>query len=440
VTNLHGWGRFPSTDVEVVMPLWGSERQALVHEDSQSATPGKLIPRGLGRSYGDSALAQRVLSTRYLDHFRAFDPATGLLTCEAGVSLDSILRTFVPRGWFLPVAPGTRFVTVGGAIASDVHGKNHHGAGTFGQHVRSIEVILGNGEHIAASPVENADLFHATCSGMGMTGLIRSAVLQLKHITTSDIIETTVKTPNLEATLEAFASHTAMTYSVAWIDCLARGTSLGRSLLKFGEHAPDGPLQVQSLKAFRVPFDLPASFLNQFSARVFNAVYYGQVREVRSLRKIPFEPFFFPLDTVGDWNRLYGKPGFLQYQFVLPREAGKEGLKEVLDRIACSGQGSFLAVLKVLGPSNKNLLSFPMEGYTLALDFKAEPSVFELLDDLDAMVTHHGGRTYLAKDARMTEATFKQSYRRWEEFEEVRHRWHASGKFSSRQSKRLGLL
>lgn len=431
--DLYGWGRYPRLNAQVMFPPSAAQCATTLLD----AAP--LMTRGMGRSYGDSSLGAQVLSTRYLDHFQHFDAATGLLTCEAGMSLDTILRTFVPKGWFLPVTPGTRFVTVGGAIASDVHGKNHHGEGTFGLHVRSIQMLLGNGDQVTASPVENADLFHATCGGMGLTGIILSATVQLKPIGASDIIETTIKAPSLDAVLEAFDAHAATTYSVAWIDCLARGASLGRSLLMLGEHATDGSLLVQAPKALPVPIDMPAGLLNPATVQAFNALYYGRVRQARSTRRIAFEPFFYPLDAIHHWNRLYGKPGFVQYQFVLPRTAGVSGLREVLERIAQSGRGSFLAVLKVFGPANANLMSFPIEGYTLALDFKAEPAVFELLDTLDRIVLHHGGRLYLTKDARMSEATFKAGYPRWSEFESVRAHWHAHGKFASSQSIRLGL-
>lgn len=432
--ELYGWGRYPRLDAQVALPLSATQCAVAL----QGAAP--LIARGLGRSYGDSALAPQVLSTRHLDHFQAFDAASGLLACAAGVSLDDILHTFVSRGWFLPVTPGTRFVTVGGAIASDVHGKNHHGVGTFSAHVRRMEILLGNGERVTVSPTENSDLFHATCGGMGLTGVILSATVQLKPIRASDIIETTIKAPNLDAVLEAFDAHAASTYSVAWIDCLARGASLGRSLLMLGEHATDGLLTVQPPRALPVPIDMPAGLLNRVSVQAFNTLYYGRVRRAQSTRRIPFEPFFYPLDALSGWNRLYGKAGFVQYQFVLPKAAGVAGLREVLELIAQSGRGSFLAVLKVFGAANANHLSFPIEGYTLALDFKAEPAVFELLDALDCVVLHHGGRLYLTKDARMSEATFKASYPRWSEFEQVRARWHAHGKFASAQSRRLGLL
>lgn len=431
--ELHGWGRYPRSEANVVLPLSASQCAVILQGQAT------LVARGMGRSYGDSALAAQVLSTRHLDHYQAFDATTGLLTCESGVSLDAILRTFVPRGWFLPVTPGTRFITVGGAIASDVHGKNHHGAGTFSLHVRSVRMLLGNGEQVTASPTSNADLFHATCGGMGLTGIILSATVQLKPISASDIIETTIKASSLEAALEAFDTHTGATYSVAWIDCLARGPGLGRSLLVLGEHSIDGQLNVQPPKALPMPVDMPASLLNQRTVQAFNALYYGRVRQARSTRRVPFEPFFYPLDAISDWNRLYGKHGFVQYQFVLPKAAGTAGLREVLALVAQSGRGSFLAVLKMFGKSNSNLLSFPMEGYTLAMDFKAEPAVLDLLDVLDRIVLQYGGRLYLAKDARMKEATFRAGYPLWPEFEKVRARWHAHGKFASHQSIRLGL-
>ncbi|MBI5257582.1 MAG: FAD-binding oxidoreductase [Burkholderiales bacterium] len=431
--ELHGWGRYPRLEAQVARPRAAADCAGLL------AGPGPLIARGLGRSYGDSALAAQVLSTASLDHFQAFDPATGVLRCEAGVSLADILRCFVPRGWFLPVTPGTRFVTVGGAIASDVHGKNHHLDGTFANHVRSLVLLLGNGECVTASPGENAELFHATCGGMGLTGIILGAEIQLQAIRSSEIVETTLRCPDLGSVLQAFDTHARARYSVAWIDCLARGARLGRSLLMLGDHAQEGPLGLQPGAPLPVPVDLPAGLLNRSTMRAFNALYYRRVRQARSTRRIPFEPFFYPLDALANWNRLYGRPGFVQYQFVLPRSAGLAGLREVLERIAASGRGSFLAVLKVFGPANRNLLSFPTEGYTLALDFKAEPAVFELLDTLDRSVLQHGGRLYLTKDARMSEATFKAGYPQWQAFEDVRARWFAHGRFASAQSRRLGL-
>ena len=430
--DICGWGRTLRVDADVSIPLSNTQcTQALIKTES-------LIARGLGRSYGDSSLACHVLDTHLLDHFIAFDDTTGLLTCAAGVSLDDILHVFVARGWFLPITPGTRFITMGGAIASDVHGKNHHMDGTFTDHVTQIELLLGNGERVFASREENTDLFHATCGGMGLTGIILSASLRLKSIHSSDIIATTIKTPDLDAVLAAFSEHANSTYSVAWIDCLARGKSLGRSLLMLGDHADHGPLIDHFAKKNSIPFDMPSCLLNQVTAKAFNALYYRASLQTNHTQRMHFDSFFYPLDSLGNWNRLYGKQGFVQYQFVLPLVAGVAGLRDVLEHIAASGRASFLAVLKRFGKANQNHLSFPMEGYTLALDFKAEPAVFELLNELDKRVFNHGGRLYLAKDARMSEAGFKASYLRWQEFEAVRAKYDAMGKFVSMQSQRLG--
>lgn len=431
--EIYGWGRYPRVEAKILCPLSTGECAGAI------AGIQTLIPRGLGRSYGDSSLAPQVLDTRYLNHLLDFDDTTGLLTCAAGVSLSDILRVFVPRGWFLPVMPGTRFVTVGGAIASDVHGKNHHHVGTFTRHIQSIELLLGNGDRIVTSLQNKPELFHATCGGMGLTGIILSAAIQLKAIRGSDIIQTTFKAPNIETVLEAFETHANATYSVAWIDCLARGKHLGRSLLMLGEHAQDGPLHVGENQSIPVPFDMPTSLLNHAAVKAFNTLFYGKALRSKYTRRIPFEPFFFPHDKLANWNRLYGRHGFVQYQLVLPKEAGVVGLRDVLNRIANSGRGSFLAVLKLFGKANPNHLSFAMKGYTLALDFKVEPPVFELLDNLDRVVLNYGGRIYLSKDARMTEVTFKSSYPRWQEFEQVRAEYHALGKFASVQSRRLGL-
>ncbi|MBA5685758.1 FAD-binding oxidoreductase [Rugamonas apoptosis] len=436
MTPLAGWGRYPRQDAQLLLPLTASQ----CAQQLRDGAGGALIARGQGRAYGDSALAPHVMAMRQLDHLLAFDPATGLLRCAAGVTLDTLLRVFVPQGWFPPVTPGTRHVTVGGAIASDVHGKNHHLDGTFCDHVRALELVLGNGERVTTSPTAHPELFHATCGGMGLTGVIVAATVQLKPVRSSEVIETTIKTANLEATLAAFEQHRASTYSVAWIDCLARGARLGRSLLMLGEHAPDGALAVRDGGALPVPLDMPAGLLNRASIGAFNALYYHRAWRRHSTRRIPFEPFFYPLDALAGWNRLYGKAGFLQYQFVLPKQAGVAAMREVLSAIADSGRGSFLAVLKTFGPANANYLSFPTEGYTLALDFKAEPAVFALLERLDPIVLGHGGRLYLAKDARMSAATFRHSYPHWQRFEQVRADWHAHGHFASLQSRRLGLL
>lgn len=432
---IHGWGRYPIVDAEVVLPSSRAAARAALDRAMNSS----LIPRGMGRSYGDSALAPRVIGTRQLDLLLDFDEATGVVRCNAGVTLAELLEVFVPRGWFLPVTPGTKFVTLGGAIASDVHGKNHHVDGCFSEFVEQFDLLLGDGQVVGCSRTEHAELFRATCGGMGLTGMILEASVRLKPIRSATLDQTTLKARHLADAMELFDAHHGSTYSVAWIDCLAGGDALGRSLVMVAEHARDGELAAPAKRAVAVPVDMPSQLLNRYSIAAFNTLYYNRVRSRRSVQRVHYEPFFYPLDGILRWNRLYGKNGFTQYQFVIPNAAGLDGMSAILRRIAASHRGSFLAVLKAFGPENANLLSFPLQGYTLALDFKLEPGLFALLDELDAMVLDYGGRIYLTKDARMSEATFKKSYPRWQAFQAVREQYRAAGKFASHQSRRLGL-
>ncbi|HNP30011.1 MAG TPA: FAD-binding oxidoreductase [Nitrospirales bacterium] len=429
--RIHGWGGYPTIDAEVLTPLSQSECGQVIGDHP-------VIARGMGRSYGDSANAHTVIQTTYLDHYMAFDQEAGVLTCEAGVPLRELLNFIVPKAAFIPVTPGTSYVSVGGMIAGDVHGKNHHVAGTFCQHVQSLNLMLGTGEVVTISPTQMPELFHATCGGMGLTGIILSATIKLQPISSSNIILRTMKAGCLEEVCEQFETHAASTYSVAWIDCLANGKQIGRSVLMLGEHAEDGKLRVNTNPPIAVPSHMPASLLNKWSVKAFNAFYYAKAKHGLT-ETIPFQPYFYPLDKLANWNRLYGKQGFVQYQLVLPKTQGVAGMRAILTKIVASGRASFLAVLKMFGPQNDNLLSFPMAGYTLALDFKMSKETITLLHELDDIVVSSGGRIYLTKDALMTEATFKASYPRWQEFEEIRHKHGAIGKFGSAQSKRLGL-
>ncbi|NTS75939.1 FAD-binding oxidoreductase [Catenovulum sp. SM1970] len=433
--ELTSWGQYPRANSELFSPSNQlSLTNALIEQTEASS-----IARGLGRSYGDSALANKVIRSNQFTHFIDFDVEKGILTCGSGVSLADILATFVPKGWFVQVTPGTKFVTVGGAIASDVHGKNHHLDGCFSQHVLGFKMALASGEVVHCSRQSHPELFFATCGGMGLTGVIVEVELQLLPISSSYINQTTIKAENLEQALTLFEQHYDTTYSVAWIDCLATGDSLGRSLLMFGEHDSDGALEAGSEGKLAVPFNMPSFLLNKYSIQAFNSLYYARVRESESQQYIHYEPFFYPLDGIHNWNRMYGKNGFTQYQFAIPKENGLAGMTEILTRISDSKRGSFLAVLKAFGQANDNYLSFPIEGYTLALDFKLEPGLFELLEELDQIVLAYGGRLYLTKDARMSEQTFKQSYPLWTEFDRVRKEYGADKLFNSHQSKRLGL-
>lgn len=430
----HGWGRYPVVDAEIRSPSTRSAATALL------ASSTSLIPRGMGRSYGDSALADRIVGTAHLNLLSDFDASSGTLRCGAGTTLADLLDVFLPRGWFLPVTPGTKFVSVGGAIASDVHGKNHHVDGCFSEFLDSFDLLLASGDIVNCSRERHEDLFRATCGGMGLTGMIIDVTLRLRRVGSAFIEQTTLKARNLDEAFALFDAHRNATYSVAWIDCVAQGDSrMGRSLVMLGEHAAQGALTVHSKSPMTVPVDMPAALLNRFSISAFNALYYHRVRADRSRTLIRYDPYFYPLDGILHWNRLYGKRGFVQYQFVLPKPAGVMGMRTILRAIAASGRGSFLAVLKAFGAENANLLSFPMEGYTLALDFKLDDGLFPLLDELDAMVLDHGGRIYLSKDARMSAQTFRKSYPRWEAFQSTRAQYGALGKFASRQSQRLGL-
>ena len=431
-TVISGWGGYPKQKAQVLMPssLSTYKRHLQQHEC--------VIARGMGRSYGDSAIAPTVLQTTYCDHFVAFDAATGLITVEAGMKLRDVLNVTVKHGWFLPVTPGTSFVTVGGAIASDVHGKNHHVAGTFGQYVLSMSILLGTGEVFTTSLTQFPDLFHATCGGMGLTGVILKATIQLIPIKSSFINQNTFKAGSLEESCEAFDKNSSSTYSVAWIDCLSTGKHLGRSILMVGEHSVSGGLDLSIKEPISLPTYTPASLLNSVTMRAFNAVYWAKASHKKT-QTIPLMKYFYPLDVIGGWNKLYGKAGFVQYQFVLPKTDNILNMRTILTEIAQSGAGSFLAVLKQFGPSNQNLLSFPMEGYTLTLDFKLTSSVIALLHRLDSMLIGMDGRVYLSKDAVMEEVTFKTTYTKWQEFESVREKYGAIGKFASAQSKRLGL-
>jgi decaprenylphospho-beta-D-ribofuranose 2-oxidase len=430
--RLSGWGRYPSVDATIFSPF---SRWQLIEFFPTSP----FAIRGFGRSYGDSSISSSVLETLHLDHYMYFDEVNGILTCEAGVSINDILSLIIPKGWFMPVSPGTSFVSIGGAIASDVHGKNHHHSGTLSQHLIGLELLLGNGDIVKISKDNYPDLFWATCGGMGLTGVILAATIKLKQINSGFISQVTMKASCLEEIIEQFDLNQSSTYSVAWIDCLAKGRHLGRSLLMLGEHSDYGKLDFVSKLSLNIPIEMPAGLLNSHAIKAFNAIYYGKFVKKPNKKIIALSSYFYPLDSLHNWNRLYGKNGFVQYQFVIPKSAGVQSLRFILNLISNSGQGSFLAVLKKFGAKNQSYLSFPIEGYTLALDFKLDKKVLELIQKLDSFVISLGGRVYLAKDALLSEKSFKAMYSNWENFEAVREKYYAIGRFSSNQSRRLGL-
>ncbi len=431
--TLMSWGMYPKIKNTVFKFDKASTLKKIIN------THDELIPYGNGRSYGDSALSTNIMQVRPKDYFIDFDKEVGLLHIQAGVLLSEILEAFVPRGWFLKVTPGTKLITVGGAIASDVHGKNHHVEGCFSECVQEFDIMLADGEVINCSKESTPELFKATCGGMGLTGVIVNAKIYLKKINSQYIDQTTIKTKNLKETFEAFETYQNKPYSVAWIDCLAKGSKIGRCLLMVGDFRDDGKFNDTLKTQINIPFNFPSFALNHWTVRAFNWFYYGKAKEGVSKQRVDMDTFFYPLDAIGHWNRIYGKNGFTQYQFILPKESSYEGLEAILSLISQSGKGSFLAVLKLYGQANENYLSFPIEGYSLALDFKIEKGLFELLDRLDDIVVKYKGRIYLTKDVRVSKEIFEKGYPQIETFREYRKKNNMIGKFQSHQSKRVGI-
>ena len=428
------WGRYPIIDAT---KIFFSNVKKIIPELTDKSD---VIPYGNGRSYGDSALSDNVVMMRGHEKFLSFDAHTGILHVQSGVLLSEILEVFLPRGWFLSVTPGTKLITVGGAIASDVHGKNHHVNGCFSECVDEFTLINNtNDKPIVCTKESNPELFHATCGGMGLTGIITDAKIKLQKVRSKNIDQVTIKSNNLAETFEAFEKYKDYSYSVAWIDCLASGEKLGRSLLSVGEHSEEGKCDYKPKKTISIPIEFPSFVLNKWSVKAFNFLYFNKVTKKVVKKVVGIDSFFYPLDAIGGWNKIYGKSGFTQYQFVLPKERSFEGLTKILNTISSSGKGSFLAVLKLFGQENENYLSFPKEGYTLALDFKIEEGLFKLLNELDRLVNEYGGRVYLTKDVRISKENFEKGYPNIEKFRAFRQKFGLNKTFNSIQSKRVGL-
>ena len=400
ITN---WGNFPVVEKEI------KSEDSLQKIKDFVLSHKEVIARGNGRCYGDASLGENIFSTKRLNKFIGFDKIEGVLECEAGVLLSDILEISVAQGYFLNVTPGTKFVSVGGAIASDVHGKNHHSEGCFSEYVLEFKLMKENAEVITCSREENTEDFWATVGGMGLTGIILSAKIKLKNIETAYIRQESIKADNLDEIFQLFEESEGWLYNVAWIDCLQKGENIGRSILMRGYHAlreelppklHKNPLKNPRKIMPTIPFYFPSWVLNSFTIKIFNWLYYNKQTKKSVEGFVHYEPFFYPLDVINEWNKIYGKKGFIQYQMVIPKEKGKEGMRKILETIADSGNGSFLAVLKLFGKNNpKAYNSFPMEGYTLALDFKVNDKLKYLVEELDKIVEEFGGRIYLTKDS-----------------------------------------
>jgi FAD/FMN-containing dehydrogenase len=439
---LSGWGRYPVLQTDVRAPRSLDALQDLVRAEPT------LIARGNGRAYGDSAINKvATLEMRHLNRMLEFNPENGQLIAEPGVLLGDIIAAFLPRGWFPLVTPGTKFVSLGGAIAADVHGKNHHKDGSFRSCVDWFDVMDAMGGVTRCGHLDNSRLFDHTLGGMGLTGIITKAAIRLKPVETAWIRQTTHPAPNLKAAIDLFEANQDTTYSVAWIDCLAGGTDLGRSLVMLGEHAISAdlpkakrrkPFNVPTKSKRSVPFDFPGFALNKLTVRAFNALYYLVGSQKSGAQIVDWDSYFYPLDAILQWNRIYGRKGFAQFQCVLPLDTSEKGLSELLKAISKAGAGSFLAVLKRFGAQD-SAFSFPMEGYTLALDFPINAKTLSLLGTLDRITLDHCGRFYLAKDARMSAETFAASDNRIEAFRAQRKDNNWQTRFASAQSERLAL-
>ena len=415
------WGRVLRSRARVAEPAYRDEL-ATAFARGSSAEPA--LAHGLGRSYGDVCLngGGHLIRTGRLDRLIAADWSTGVVRAEAGLTIGALLTLAVPRGWFVPVTPGTKFVTLGGAVANDVHGKNHHGAGTFGCHVRRLGLLRSDGEVIEIGPDDRPQLFAATVGGLGLTGIVVWVELKLDRIASSDFTVETERLRDLDGFFRAAEAGSDWPYTVAWVDCLAKGRTLGRGLYSRGRHAEDGPLVPHADRAkLKVPLDAPAALLGPASVRLFNAAYSRQPAGGVP-RRVPYGKFLYPLDGIADWNRLYGTRGFFQHQSVVPLAEAPRALQRLLEFTSEARQGSFLVVLKLFGPRpSPGILSFPREGATFALDLPNRGAeTMRLLGRMADVVLEAGGRLYPAKDATMTGAQFRQGFPRWREVESYR--------------------
>ncbi len=441
-----GWGNFPVSLAQVKSP--DGEKNLVSEVTSGNA----FISRGLGRAYGDPALPAKeggvVLSSLELNRFVSFDEKTGDLVAESGISLAEIIKVFLPRGWFLPTVPGTKFVTLGGAVAADIHGKNHHVDGTFGVHVQWLDLVTSDGAVLHCSLKENVEVFRATIGGMGLTGHILRVAVRLRRVASAYCKVRYIKSKNLADTLALLSEHDAhYRHTVAWMDCLAGGDNLGRGVLMLGNEAelsdlPESlkksPYKLPKRLQLSVPFYFPSWFLGNTFVRIFNTLYYRLARNEEKI--VDFEKFFFPLDTISHWNRIYGRRGFVQFQAYFPDATAAEGLRKCLEAISRTGLASFLAVLKRSGAANDFPLSFLDKGYTLALDIPGNAQVLSVLTkELDQIMSQLGGRIYFAKDALVEAKLIPAMYPRLAELKRIKKQVDPRGLIRSRLSERLHL-
>ena len=431
--NLSGWGNNINVNSNIYLP----RNNADISNFYKKGLLSNCITRGLGRSYGDSSLDHNVISLKNYEKFFKFDDKLGTLECSSNYSLSEILGLIIKKGWFLNVTPGSKFVTIGGAIASDVHGKNHHLDGSFCDYVFSFKIVTSEGILYNCSKEENLELFYASCGGMGLTGIIVSSKIKLLKIKSKLIDTETIKTKNLDETIKSFRKFSENKYLVAWVDALAKNEHMGRSVIFIGNHSNEGDLSFLEKKKFSIPKIFPGFLLSKFIIKLFNKLYYF-FHKNNNKSKQTIDSFFYPLDNINSWNNLYGKAGFIQIQILITEKNFEEIIRKTLKFFQDKGQFSFLTTLKEMGISNKNYLSFPSKGFTLTLDLKMNKDLKNIYEEFELMIAQYKTKVYLTKDSFMSKKYFEDTYKELNKFKEIKSKYDPLNVIKSFQSKRLG--
>ena len=426
-----GWGRFNKVNSEV----FALDPKKKIKENLKIKK--NFIAYGSGRSYGDSCLSENIIMTKFLNKEVKIDAKNGEIECSSSATFEEILKKIIPLGWFVPVSPGTKYVTVGGAIASDVHGKNHHKDGSFSDHLISFLILISSGEEIECSKEKNKDLFLATCGGMGLTGIILKAKFKLIKINSTYIDQETIKTKNLKQTIEVFSNYKEFKYVVAWIDTNSKNQNIGRALIYLGAHSNNKKLEIKRKIKLNIGKFIPSFFSNNFFLKLYSNFYYLISKSEK--KTVYFDDFFYPLDKVSDWNHFYGKKGFIQIQLLVPKINAHESLFKIISFMQKNSQTSFLSTLKEMGPGNKNFLSFPSSGFTLTMDLKVNDKLLNAYPEFEKILKICNAKVYLTKDSLMTESFFKNSYKFINQFKNIKEKYDPKKIFSSIQSRRLGI-
>ena len=432
--KISGWGKNVSVHKNIYNPKNNEEIIDLIFNKKIS----NFITRGLGRSYGDSSLADNVVSLKDYNKFFNFNEKDGFIECSSNYSLNELIKIILQKGWFFKVTPGSKFVTIGGAIASDVHGKNHHLDGSFANHVMSLKVITAEGKLYNCSKDENKQLFHATCGGMGLTGIIVSAKIKLLRIKSKFIDVQILKTKNLKETITKFKELSEIKYTIAWIDTSSKTRDRGRSVIFIGNHSDDGDLEFYEKKKISIPSNFPGIILNKYTIKLFNKIYYYFHKDKKKFKQ-NLDSFFYPLDYINNWNNLYGKNGFTQIQILIQEEDPEVIINKVLDFFQEKGQYSFLSTLKEFGKGNENYLSFPDKGYTLTMDLKMNKKLKKIYEEFENLLIGHKVKVYLTKDSLMTEKYFKETYMNYNKFKEIKNKHDPMNLVNSFQSFRINI-